>query len=255
MSGTDHKKTMLMDGPVIILVEPQLGENIGMVARAMANFGLWELRLVNPRDGWPSEQANRAASRADHVIKAVKVYESLAQATGDIQYMVATTARTRDMLKPVFHPKQASLELVRRHRNMQKTAILFGRERWGLNNEEICVADAIVTFPVNPAFASLNIAQAVLLMGYEWLNSSGKDCRGIGPETPDRTPASREQLYSIFNRLEGALEDVHYFFPEEKRPKLVQNLRNLITHAGFTEPELHALHGIIAALQRSNLKR
>ena len=171
MAGTNSERTLIAEGPAIILVHPQLGENIGMVARAMANFGLAELRLVNPRDGWPSEKAISAASKADHVIEAAKVYPSLEEAVADLEFVYATTARDRYGYKEVRSPVVAADDLRTRFRAGQKTGILFGRERTGLTNEEIALADELVTFPVNPAFASLNLAQAVLLMSYEWMKS------------------------------------------------------------------------------------
>ncbi|OJU97919.1 MAG: RNA methyltransferase, partial [Shinella sp. 65-6] len=171
MAGTNSERTLIAEGPAIILVHPQLGENIGMVARAMANFGLAELRLVNPRDGWPSEKAISAASKADHVIEAAKVYPSLEEAVSDLEFVYATTARAPYGYKEVRSPVVAADDLRTRFRAGQKTGILFGRERTGLTNEEIALADELVTFPVNPAFASLNLAQVVLLMSYEWMKS------------------------------------------------------------------------------------
>src|SRR5262249_12822674 len=167
MAGTNSERQLLAEGPVIILVEPQMGENIGMVARAMANFGLAELRLVNPRDGRPNAKAQAAASKADHVIEGTKVYDTLEQAIADLNFVYATTARERDGYKPVRSPVAAAQTLRAKFRAGEGTGILFGRERWGLTNEEVALADEIVAFPVNPAFASLNIAQAVLLMSYE----------------------------------------------------------------------------------------
>ncbi len=175
MAGTNSERQLLTEGPVIILVEPQMGENIGMVARAMANFGLAELRLVNPRDGWPNDKAQAAASKADHVIDGTKVFETLEQAVADLNFVYATTARERDGFKPVRSPVVAAETLRAKFRAGEGTGILFGRERWGLTNEEVALADEIVTFPVNPAFASLNIAQAVLLMSYEWMKSGMED--------------------------------------------------------------------------------
>lgn len=172
MAGTNSELELVAEGPAIILVEPQLGENIGMVARAMANFGLAELRLVNPRDGWPSEKARAAASKADHVIDATKVFETLEEAIRDLNFVYATTARERYGFKPVRAPVTAAETLRAKFKTGERTGILFGRERWGLTNEEVALADEIVTFPVNPAFASLNIAQAVLLMSYEWMKSA-----------------------------------------------------------------------------------
>jgi len=237
-------------GPAIILVEPQLGENIGMVARAMANFGLSELRLVNPRDGWPSEKARAAASRADHVIDATKVFDDLASAVADLNFVFATTARERDGFKPVRGPVEAGRVLRAHVEGGERTGILFGRERFGLYNDEVGLADEIVTFPVDPGFSSLNIAQAVLLMSYEWMKS------GLAEETqtnfsgPELVPATKEQLHSLFAYLENALEARGYFRPEEKKPKMVDNLRAVLTRAGFAEPELKVLRGIISSLDR-----
>ncbi|WP_217577228.1 RNA methyltransferase [Mesorhizobium sp. GbtcB19] len=237
-------------GPAIILVEPQLGENIGMVARAMANFGLSELRLVNPRDGWPSEKARAAASRADHVIDATKVFDDLASAVADLNFVFATTARERDGFKPVRGPVEAGRALRTRAEAGLRTGILFGRERFGLYNDEVGLADEIVTFPVDPGFSSLNIAQAVLLMSYEWMKSGLADETQTNFSGPELAPATKEQLHSLFAYLENALEVRGYFRPEEKKPKMVDNLRAVLTRAGFAEPELKVLRGIISSLDR-----
>ncbi|MER8489966.1 RNA methyltransferase [Mesorhizobium australicum] len=237
-------------GPAIILVEPQLGENIGMVARAMANFGLSELRLVNPRDGWPSEKARAAASRADHVIDAVKVFDDLASALADLNFVFATTARQRDGFKSVRGPVEAGRMLRARHGMGQRTGILFGRERFGLYNDEVGLADEIVTFPVDPDFSSLNIAQAALLMSYEWMKSGLEDETRTNFTGPDMKPASKEELHGLFAYLEGALEARGYFRPAPKKPKMVDNLRAVLTRAGFAEPELKVLRGIISSLDR-----
>ncbi|TGQ53918.1 RNA methyltransferase [Mesorhizobium sp. M1C.F.Ca.ET.193.01.1.1] len=237
-------------GPAIILVEPQLGENIGMVARAMANFGLSELRLVNPRDGWPSEKARAAASRADHVIDATKVFDDLASAVADLNFVFATTARERDGFKPVRGPVEAGRALRAYDQAGLRTGILFGRERFGLYNDEVGLADEIVTFPVDPSFSSLNIAQAVLLMSYEWMKSGLAEETATNFSGPELVPATKEQLHSLFAYLEGALEARGYFRPEEKKPKMVDNLRAVLTRAGFAEPELKVLRGIISSLDR-----
>lgn len=234
--------------PVIVLVEPQLGENIGMVARAIANFGLSDLRLVNPRDGWPNEKAIATASKADHVIRAVQVFEKLDHAIGDLNFVMATTARERDNFKPVRGPVEAGRALRARSQAGQRTGILFGREKFGLFNEEVGLADEIVTFPVNPAFASLNIAQAVLLMSYEWMKSgldNETDTNFRGPENP---PAPKEQLQGLFDHLEAALDTRGYFRPAPKKPKMVDNLRAVLTRPGFSEAELKVLRGIVASL-------
>jgi len=233
-----------------VLVEPQLGENIGMVARAMANFGLADLRLVNPRDGWPSEKAKAAASRADHIIEATSVYETLEEAIADLSFVYATTARQRDGFKPVRGPHDACRNLRARFDSGENTGILFGRERFGLSNEEISLADEIVTFPVNPAFASLNIAQAVLLMSYEWMKS-GLDTPSETPFAgPDLKPAAKQVLFGMFEQLENALDVRGYFRPPDKKQRMVENLRSVLTRAGFAEAELKVLRGVISSLDK-----
>jgi tRNA/rRNA methyltransferase len=235
-------------GPVIVLVEPQLGENIGMVARAMANFGLDEMRLVNPRDGWPSEKARAAASKADHVIDGAQVFADLEQAVGDLNFVFATTARERDGFKPVRGPVEAARMLRQRIAADQRVGILFGRERFGLYNEEIARADEIVTFPVNPAFASLNIAQAVLLMSYEWMKSGLESEIETAFAGPEAVPAERKHLVSFLGHLEDALEVRGYFRPAAKKPKMVDNLRAVMTRPAFSEAEIKVLRGVLASL-------
>lgn len=234
--------------PVIVLVEPQLGENIGMVARAMANFGLGELRLVNPRDGWPNEKARSAASNADHVIDGVVIFPDLASAAADLNFVFATTARERDGFKEVRGPVEAGRALRGRSKAGQRTGIMFGRERFGLYNEEVGLADEIVTFPVDPKFASLNIAQAVLLMSYEWMKSGLEDETQTNFSGPEMAPATKEQLHGLFNHLEAALEARGYFRPAAKKPKMVDNLRSVLTRPGFFAPELKVLRGVVASL-------
>ncbi len=248
-AGTNRTRELITGGPVIILVEPQLGENIGMVARAMANFGLSELRLVNPRDGWPSEKARAVASKADHVIDGVEVFDTLEEAIADLNRLLATTARQRDMLKPVLAPDVAAQVVKSRMEVNEKVGILFGRERWGLENDEVALADEIITFPVNPAFASLNIAQAVLLMSYEWMRTSVAEGE-TRFASPENIPASKESLVSLLDHLVSALDEAKYFYPPEKRERMTVNLRNILTHAGFQEQEVQSLHGVIAALER-----
>lgn len=255
MSGTDPRKELICEGPVIILVDPQLGENIGMVARAMANFGLFELRLVNPRDGWPNERANAAASKADHVIEGTQVFDDIPGAIADLQYVLATTARQRDMLKDVLAPVEAAGILRSSFNKDMRTGILFGRERWGLHNDEVALADAMVTFPVNPAFASLNIAQAVLLMSYEWMKSATHDPNSTAFRAPDTDVATRGELQGFFNHLEEALDGAKYFYPEEREHRMRDNLHSIFTHAGLKSQELQTLHGVIAALERRWLEK
>ena len=248
MAERDRETRPTVSGPAIILVEPQLGENIGMVARAMANFGLTELRLVNPRDGWPSDKARAAASRADHVIDGAVLFDDLRSALGDLNFVFATTARERDGFKQVRGPVEAGRALRARTTAGEKTGIMFGRERFGLYNEEVALADEIVTFPVNPEFASLNIAQAVLLMSYEWMKSgleSETDTNFSGPEVQ---PAEKHHLQGLLEHLEKALEARGYFRPAAKKQKMVDNLSSVLTRPGFTEAEIKVLRGIVASL-------
>lgn len=248
-------RDLVAEGPAVILVEPQLGENIGMVARAMANFGLSELRLVNPRDGWPNEKARAAASRADHVIDGVTVHETLAEAIADLNFVYATTARERDGFKPVRGPVEAGRNLRQRFLAGQATGILFGRERWGLTNEEVGLADEIVTFPVNPAFASLNIAQAVLLMSYEWMKSGLEDETATPFSGPEMRPATKAEMQGLFDHVEEALEARGYFRPADKKPKMVDNLRAVLSRQGFYEPEIRVLRGVVSSLDRFSRDR
>lgn len=250
MSGTNSERELIAEGPAIILVEPQLGENIGMVARAMANFGLAELRLVKPRDGWPSEKARAAASKADHVIDRTTVFETLEDAIADLNFVYATTARERYGFKPVRAPVVAAETLRTKFRAGEKTGILFGRERWGLTNEEVALADEIVTFPVNPAFASLNIAQAVLLMSYEWMKTGLDDLAATPFQPVQQRPSTKEQVLGLFEHLEEALEARGYFHPPAKKPKMVDNLRAVMSRRGFTEQEISVIRGVIRSLDR-----
>ena len=232
-------------GPAIVLVEPQLGENIGMVARAMANFGLSDLRLVSPRDGWPNERAVAAASRADHVIEAARLYDSVEAAVADLTFVYATTARARDSFKPVREPETAAANLRARIGAGQPAGILFGRERFGLSNEEVGLADEIVTFPVDPDFASLNIAQAVLLMSYAWRMAGSADVTKPRFSAPEVPPARKEDLHRLLEHLETSLDRNGYFYPEHKREALAQKLRTMLTKAGFSEPEVRTMRGVI----------
>ncbi|MBZ8134708.1 RNA methyltransferase [Afifella sp. IM 167] len=223
-----------------------------MVARAMANFGLADLRLVTPRDGWPNEKARAAASSADHVIEAVRVFSDLASAVGDLNFVLATTARSREIPKAVFGPREAVREIRNRQGEGQAAGILFGRERWGLTNEEIGYADAIVTFPVNPRFASLNIAQSALLMSYEWLQAGlaeGELPTRFAIPVNDTTPAPKAELVGLMEHLESALEPTGYFRTPEKKPVLIRNLRAILQRPGFTTMEIRALRGVLSAFQ------
>jgi len=254
MSGTNSELELITGGPVIVLVEPQLGENIGMVARAMANFGLSELRLVAPRDGWPSDKARAAASKADHVIDAAVVYETLEQALADLNFVYATTARVRDGFKPVRSPIVAAETLRRKYDAGEKVGILFGREKSGLSNEDVALADEVVTFPVNPAFASLNIAQAVLLMSYEWMKQSMESRDATPFQAVEQVPATKDQLFGLFEHLEEALDARGFFRPAAKKPKMIDNLRAVLSRRAFTAPEIKVFRGVISSLDRFSRK-
>lgn len=248
MAGTDSRRELIAEGPVVVLVNPQMGENIGAAARAMANFGLAELRLVDPRDGWPNAAATANAAKAKHIVEDVRVYDRLEEAISDLHFVYATTARRRGMLKPVRGPGEAAAALRARHEQGQRTGLVFGRERWGLESAEITLCDEIVTFPVNPAFASLNIAQAVLLMAYEYMRSGGS---ALPIREPESVPATKADMMQLYDHLEGALDRAGYFFPESKRERLVENVRVIFQKAQLSEQEVHALRGMIVALDRT----
>lgn len=252
MAGTDKSQEIVYrPSPAIILCEPQLGENIGTTARAMANFGLWDLRLVNPRDGWPNERAIAAASRADHVISKVRVFETTEAAIADLSLVFATTARRRDLQKPVFGPEEASQRLVSHIASGNGAGLLFGRERWGLYNEEVALADAIVTLPVEAAFASLNIAQAVLVLAYEWRRQS--DAGAALPFSDARADlAPKQELLGLFEHLEEALDRAGFFTAPDKRPTVVNNLRAMLSRGNLSSQEVRTLRGVISSIDRKH---
>jgi len=247
-SGTDKSKPATdLAGPVVILVEPQLGENIGMCARAMGNFGLKRLRLVKPRDGWPNIAAQRSAAGADHILNAVELFDSVEQAVADCSLLLATTARAHDQAKPVRGPEAAAREIVAEVASGGRAGILFGRERYGLENHEVALANRIVTFPVNPGFASLNLAQAVLLMGYEWFkHASGGALPYAMPERSER--ASQHQMNAFFDNLVAELDKVEFLRPPEKRDTMLVNLRNIFSRMEPTKQDMHTLHGVVMAI-------
>ncbi|MDB5603006.1 MAG: Um32 methyltransferase [Xanthobacteraceae bacterium] len=247
-AGTDKTKTWVeTPAPVIILVEPQLGENIGATARAMANFGLSRLRLVKPRQGWPNPKAHVMAAGADRVLENAQLYDTVQEAVADCRYVIATTARAHDQAKPVLSPEQAAAEMAPRVQAGETVGIMFGRERNGLENDEVALADAIVTLPVNPAFASLNLAQAVLVVGYEWFK---RVTDGALPFVkPERSPpAPKQQLLAFFENVERELENVEFFRPPEKRETMVINLRNIFTRIQPTQQDIQTLHGVILSI-------
>ena len=248
MSGTDRTKPSLeLAGPVVILVEPQLGENIGMAARAMGNFALERLRIVNPRDGWPNVAAQRAAAGADHILEHVELFDTVEAAVADCSLLFATTARAHDQAKPVVGPDAAAAEMVGQIRCGGTVGILFGRERWGLTNEEVGLSNRIVTFPVNPGFASLNLAQAVLLVGYEWFKLSTAGTLPFAM-TERSEPASQYQIQAFFDNLVRELDKVEFLRPAEKRDTMLVNLRNIFTRMEPTKQDMHTLHGVVMAI-------
>ncbi len=233
--------------PVIVLVEPQLGDNIGAAARAMLNCGLTDLRLVGPRDGWPSSEARAMASGADTVLDSARLYDRIGEAVADLHVVFATTGRRRDMVKHEVTPAEAAAEIRRRGSAGERCGVLFGRERIGLTNDEVVLADAIVNVPLNPAFRSLNLAQAVLLISWEWLRA--------GDRTPPRKlieaghrRATREELLNFLDHLEVALDTGGYFKVEAMRPANLRTIRNLFARAELTDQEVRTLHGIVTAL-------
>ena len=247
-AGTDKTKRWLeTPAPIVVLVEPQLGENIGAAARAMANFGLSRLRVVKPLQGWPNDKARAMASGADRVLDAAALYDSLEAAIADCSFVLATTARVHDQAKPVIGADAAAAEMGPRVAAGETVALVFGRERIGLENHEVALADRIVTLPVNPAFASLNLAQAVVIVAYEWFKASGYG------ELPFSAPAksppvAKQQLAAFFADLERELEKAEFFRPEEKRATMRINLRNIFQRMQPSQQDIRTLHGVVTAL-------
>jgi len=266
MAGTDKTKNQVLGpAPIAVLVNPQLGENIGTAARAMANFGLHEMRIFDPRDGWPNEKAIATSSGAHWILDKASVHWTMEDTLKDVNYVYATTARPRGMVKEVITPEQAGDDMRQRVARGEKVAILFGRERTGLSNDEISMADVIVTAPVNPAFASINIAQAVLLMGYEWYKGLATTLgektpelpalEGPGLVMPDTRPATKEELYGFFDHIERELDIAGFFKTEDKKPGMMRNIRNLFARAELTEQEVRSLRGIVSSLTRMHERR
>jgi tRNA/rRNA methyltransferase len=247
-AGTDKTKRWLAEpAPIVILVEPQLPENIGAVARAMANFGLSRLRLVAPRPSWPNAKATMMAAGADRILEAAALYDRLEAAIADCSFVVATTARAHDQAKPVIDAAGAAALMAPRVAAGEVVALVFGRERNGLENDEVALADRILTLPVNPAFASLNLAQAVVIVAYEWFkHTSG----GMLPfAMPQKSaPAAKEQLLAFFASLERELEKVEFFRPPDKRETMQINLRNIFSRMQPTRQDIQTLHGVIMAI-------
>jgi tRNA/rRNA methyltransferase len=256
MAGTDRTKIGVDTtvGPAIVLVEPQLGENIGAAARAMLNCGLSELRLVRPRDGWPNAKAVAAASGADAVIRDARIFDSTAAAVADLNRTYGTTARHRGMIKPVVTPRQAVVEIRAAEARGEKVGVMFGPERTGLLNDDIPLAETILQVPLNPAYASLNLAQAVLIVGYEWFQA------GVDPSprrlvTNETRPATKGELLNFFAHLEKELDDCGFLRHPDKRPVMVRNIRNIFQRAELCEQEIRTLHGIVKELAHTRVAR
>jgi len=235
--------------PAVILIKPQLGENIGMAARAMLNCGLTDMRLVAPRDGWPNDTATNAASGALVVLEDARVFSSTTEAVADLNLVFASTARGRDMTKPVVTPRKAATEMHEAWAaSGSKAGILLGPEAKGLHNDDVALADIVMMAPLNPGFSSLNLAQAVLLFGYEWYQASIDVAEREMPLPPQTRPATKMELVGFFEHLECELDNCGFLQVKEKRPSMVRNLRNLFQRANLTEQEVRSLRGVVSGL-------
>jgi tRNA/rRNA methyltransferase len=237
--------------PVVILVQPQLGENVGTAARAMLNFGLTELRLVQPQCGWPNLKAVQACSGATEVLNRLTVFPSVAAATADLRFVLATSARGRDIGKPVMTAAAGARSVQAALAAGQRAGLLFGPERTGLVNDDLLLADAVVTVPLNPAFSSLNLAQAVLLIGYEWFKLAGPAATAAPAATaldPYQQPATKGDLSGLADHLVAELDAVDFFKAADRRISLVQAIRLLLQRAELRQSDVHLLRGIVKAL-------
>lgn len=235
--------------PVFVLVRPQLGENIGKAARAMLNFGLTKMRLVAPRDGWPNPAAGPAASGADRVLADARVFDSVADAVADCGHVYATTVRKRGVTKPVVTPEAAARAI---HAGPGRSAILFGPERSGLETDDVALARTILTVPINPEFGSLNLAQAVILVAYEW-------SKGMALASPPATdldpPAPQEDVEGLIGHLDDLLAETGYYHPPDRAPATRRTLRGVLTKPGWSAQEIRTLRGVLSALEGRKPKR
>jgi tRNA/rRNA methyltransferase len=246
VAGTDHRRQAVTAGPAIILVEPQLGENIGTAARAMMNCALDDLRLVRPRDGWPSAKAIAAASGADAVLAKTRLYPNIPAAIADLNHVYASTTRDRGIVRREVTPRHAASEMRERLAAGETCGVLFGPERTGLLNDDVALADTVLTVPLNPGFSSLNLAQAVLIVGYEWF-TSGAAAPSERLRRGGSRPAAKAELLNFFEHLEEELVRNGFLRNRESRPSMVRNLRSLFQRAQCTEQELRTLHGVVTA--------
>ncbi|MCB1555690.1 MAG: RNA methyltransferase [Alphaproteobacteria bacterium] len=247
MAGTDQSQThqATENAPVVVLVDPQMGENIGAAARAMLNCGLQDLRLVRPRDGWPNEKAQAMSSGALDQMPPVQTYDTTAAALADCQIVYATTARAREMAKPVFSARETAADARTHAARGHRVAYLFGAERTGLTNDDVALAHAVVTIPLNPAFSSLNLGQAVLLLAYEWSQATP-----LPHHWPQETHivAPHDQFVALCERLENDLDAHHFFRTAGQKPVMIRNLRTMLARAMMSEQEIRTFHGILSAL-------
>jgi len=228
--------------PIIILVAPQMGENIGAVARAMANFGLSELRLAAPRDGWPNPKATSTAANATHILEAAKVYDSFADALECIHVAYATTGRMRDMEKRIIEPAEAAQEMAENISGGRACAMVFGPERTGLTNADAGLCDALVSIPTAPEYRSLNIAQSSVIMGYEWFKAAGQE----PPQTRELPSlAPKEDWLGMFEQLEGYLDQANFFRVEDKKAIMWQNLQNMLLRGAWSDQEVRTMRGVL----------
>lgn len=251
MTGTNKTQFSILSEyppqPTIILVNPQMGENIGAAARAMLNCGLSHLRLVNPRDGWPSERAEATSSGALALMPEVQVFKTLPEAVADCNTVFATTARARDLVKPVYTPRAAAHSIREKINATERVAILFGAERAGLTNEELEQAHHLITIPLNPGFSSLNLAQSVLLVAYEW-SQYVFEAPSVNLPTGKSLPAKTDEFNMFFNRLDDELQKNGFYRVPEMKDLISRNIRSLFSRAQPTDQEISTLHGILSAL-------
>ena len=239
----------MTDYPTIVLVRPQMGENIGAAARAMLNFGLDRMRIVAPRDGWPNPAAVAMASGAGRLLDSATVHEDIAAAVDDSTFVFATTARQRELTKPVYSPEAAMKLAAEKIAQGQHVSVLFGPERAGLENKDIAQANATITVPVNPEFPSLNLAQCVLLLGYEWRRAAS-EITDITTEMGGTDWANSDEIEALASHFESRLEDAGFFFPENKEASMKVNLRNLWSRMPLTQMDVRMFHGIMRQMVR-----
>lgn len=245
--------SIINNQPIIVLVRPQLGENIGKAARAMLNFGLTELRLVAPRDGWPNPDAGPSAAGADQLLADAKVYASTAEAVADCNQVYATTVRKRGVTKPVYTPQDAAakMHMAKNSADGKRTAILFGPERSGLDADDVALARSIITIPINPDFGSINLAQAVIIIAYECAQMADL---ALPTWQEPQPPASQADLDGLIEQLYRMLEERGYFFPPDRTPATQRTLRTILTQAGWDETQVRAMRGVLSHLERTPRK-